>query len=372
MNRGHYEVNGRTNTGLFLRRGRIPPPHNLFANPHQGNVIGSYSTGSVTPTVLTSAYSFGVSGTLRALRFIMPSTKVLTEIWYATGANTGSPTGALTVELRTSNASNALLPGTLVTSESSTPVASSWNRVVLTTPQQLTINTMYFIVVGDPAGNATNYYRVFDNTGGLAATLGGLESRFWAPVNTTNGFATAGTLIAGGHIMLLKFSDGTWMGMQNSGGGTPSSNTLKRGIYIDNFETDMEIFGMSVGSAASWDGVEIFGGNQAPNSSPLYRQTVTADNRALLFCYFERPFRMRVGTSYRAVMTFSAASSAPGQIGTANFASSPDPTAGMPWGTKLQATIATSGNVWQTGNKTLGLSQYAILLMVRRVLDPRV
>lgn len=371
MNRGYYEVNGRTNTGLFLRRGRIPAPHDLLAMRHMGNAIGGYGLGGVTPSSLTTAYSFGVSGTVRALRFMVNRTRTITEIWYATGAKTGSPVGALTIELRGANASNALLPGTLLTSETNTPASDAWNRVVLTTPQQLSPNTLYYVIVGDPAGNATNYYRVYDNTGGLTATLGGAEARFWAPINTTNGFTTAGTLVNGGMCMLLKYADGGWDGMQGSGGGTPASNTLKRGMYLSDFETDMEIYGMSVGSAASWNGVEIFGGDQAPNSTPLYRQTVTTDARNLLVCYLERPFRMRVGNTYRVVMTFSANSSSPGQNGVANPSTSPNDT-GMPWGKRLQPTIATSGNAWQTGYKVLGISHYSIVLLVNRVLDPRV
>ena len=108
--------------------------------------------------------------------------------------------------------------------------------------------------------------------------------------------------------------------------------------------------------------------------------SVTAVAAQRMFADFSGKWNVAIdaqGQSMQSLMTVtqkgdSVSGTTESQIGTANFASSPDPTVGMPWGTRLQATIATSGNVWQTGNKTLGLSQYAMLLMVRRVLDPRV
>jgi hypothetical protein len=373
MNRGYFEVNGRTNTGLFLRRGRIPPPHILTSTPHIGNIIGNYSIGGVSPSTLTTAYVYGTSGTVRALRFMQDRDKqLLTEIWYATGANTGTPTGALTIELRAADATAPTLKaGTLITSQSHTPTQNSWNRVVLTTPQQLSINTIYYVVIGDAAGNATNYYRMYDNTGGVLNALGGVESRFWAPINTTNGFSTNGTLINGGMCMILGFADGSYRGMLHAGGGTPASNSLKRGYYLSNFETDIVLEGISVGTSTNWNGIEIFGGDQAPFQTPLYSEVMNADNRGLLLGYLNQPFRMRVGNAYRVVMTFSGNSTSPGQIGVANATTAFPANVGWAWGCRADPTIATTSNAWSTGAKTLGITNYGMLLMVRRVMDPR-
>lgn len=372
MNRGYFGQHGRTNTGIFLRRGRIPPPHIISATPHYGYAIGSFSTGGTTPLGLTTAYSFGVSGQVRALRFISQRDQILTRLWYATGSNTGTPTGALTVEVRGANAANpGLLPGTLLATESSTPTANSWNLVNLTTPLQLTANTIYFVIVGDAAGNATNYYRVWDNTGGNVGTLGQGEQRFWAPINTSNGFSTAGNILTGGMVSILGFADGTTYGMIQGGGGTPASNTFQRGYYLSNFETDIELYGMVVGSSTNWNAISIYGGDQGPNQSPLYTESMTADNRALVFGYLRRPFRLRVGNAYRVVMGFSGASSSPGQNVAVNSSTVPVDNVGLTWGCLAIPTLATA-NGWTTGYKDLGITNYGMVLLVRRVMDPRV
>lgn len=373
MNHGHFEGIGKVNSGLFLRRGRLPRRMNFHDMPHHGVVFGAYATGGASAATLTNAYSFGVSGSVHAVRFLARKNCILTEFWYCTAANNGSPTGALTIEIRNSTVTNNL-PGTLITSQSHTPTASSWNQVVLTSPVTMTANTVYYIIVGDPAGNATNYYRVWQTNGGYAATLGGAENRWFGQITTANGFATVGSLTVAGTVAVLGFSDGTYVGQLHGGGGTPGNNTLKRGIYINELEVDVEAIGVGVGSAASWSGVEIFDASQGPRSTPLYQVACTADNRNMVAVYFPTPFRLRAGKSYRVVLTYSANSSSPGQQ---NLPA----TTGLSQkiidvisnqGGRAIPTIETTAGGWATGVTQTTISHFSMIVIGNRIIDPRI
>jgi hypothetical protein len=342
--------------------------------PHNGVVFGGYSTGGASPATLTTAYSFGVSGSVAAIKFMPQKDCVLTDFWYCTGANTGSPTGALTIEVRNSTVTNNL-PGTLITSQSHTPTANSWNRVTFTSSVSMTANTVYYIVVGDAAGNATNYYRVFQTNGGYMGTLGGAENRWWGQVTTANGFATAGTLTVAGTVGVLGFSDGTFRGMVNCSGGTPGSTTQKRGMYITELETDVEVRGVGVGSTSAWSGVEIFDSSQGPRGTPLYQVSCSTDNRNQSAVWFPRPFVLKAGKSYRVVLTYSANSSSPGQQ---NLAATTIPNE---WGNlfegiqggRCQPTLEnTTTNGWSTGSRAVAISHYSMVLLGNRIIDPRV
>lgn len=373
MNRGYYGAGGKINSGLFLRRGRLPRKHNFTNYPHTGVALGAYSTGGASAATLTTAYSFGVSGSVHAVRFLARKNCTLTEFWYATGANTGTPTGALTIEVRNSTATNNL-PGTLITSESHTPTASSWNRVVFTTPVVMTANTVYYVIVGDAAGNATNYYRVWQTNGGYAANLGGVENRWWGQVTTANGFTTAGSLTSAGTVGVMRFSDGTYAGMIHASGGTPGSTTLKRGYYINELEADIEVTGVGVGSGTSWSGVEIFDASQGPRSTPLFRIECGADNRNQFVVYFPTPFRLRAGKSYRIVLTYSANSSSPGQQNlAATTGLSQDIANALSMnGGRAVPTIETAAGGWATGSIACQISHFSMIVLGNRIIDPRV
>jgi len=374
MNRGYYDgLQGKINSGLFLRRGKLPRSMNFNDMPHNGVMLGGFSSGGASPATLTTAYSFGVSGSVHAIRYLALNDCVLTDLYYATGANTGTPTGALTIEVRNSTATNNL-PGTLITSQSHTPTASSWNRATFATPVTMTANTLYYIIIGDAAGNATNYYRVWQNNGGYVGGLGGSENRWWGYITTTNGFSTAGTIIAAGTVGVLRFSDGTLRGMINGGGGTLASNTLKRGIYVNELECDFAVRGVTVGSAGNWSGVEIFDASQGPQSTPLIRVECTADSRNAPLVYFPKPFVLKSGKNYRIVCTFSANTTAPG---VQNLAVTTLP---AEWGNffeglqggRVQPTIETAGGGWSTGVRACGISHYSMIVIGNRIIDPRI
>lgn len=372
MNRGHFEGFQKINGGPYLRRGRMPKAHDISVHPHSAFVIGSFSTGGASASNLNNAYSFGVSGTVTALRYMPHFSAYLNEFWYYTGTRNGTPTGALTIEVREANASSITLPGTLMTSESHTPTAdNTWQRVVFTTPPYFSINKIYYIIIGDAAGNATNFYRVHTSNFGLPGNYGGSTERRYGTVTTSNGFATSGSGQFSGHVGLMRFSNGLVIGNVHTTGGTSGNNTNKRGYLIENLEADYEIFGVQISNSGNISGIEVFDKSQSPNQTPMMRQATNTDTANLGICYFEKPFRMRAGKSYRVVLTYSAASSNPGQIN-ATFAPGNPPTEGVGlWGDRMFPCLQ-NGNAWTDTHRNLGVLNYAFVIFVRRVIDPRI
>lgn len=380
MNRGTNPNFGKVNSGAYLRRGRLPRIHDQSQNPMNYLVVGTGSAGGSSASNLTDNYVFGTSGTVHALRYMPHFSAYLNEFYYYTGTTQGTPTGNLVVEVREANANSITLPGTLLTSENSTPTASNtWHQVVFTTPQFFRANQIYYIIVGNPTGNATNFWRLWQASYNPIENSNLQTSRRYGGVTTSNGFSTSGSGINSPIVGLMRFSNGLIIGSVHTSGGTSGTNTLKRGALITNLEADYEIVASAMASTTNISGVEIFGEHQKPDDTPLYRQELNDANRNLGIVYFERPFRMRAGNSYRFVFTYSANSNSPGQIN-ATFRPGTWPAspfnnhsilgAGL-WGDRMFPTLQ-SGNSWNTGHGNLGVLSYNFNLHIRRITDPRI
>lgn len=371
MNRSFNEgLQPKLNSGLFLRRSRKPKQVDFGNSPHTGFTIGSFSVGGRSATSLNNAYSFGVSGSVAAIRYMPHFTARLTEFWYCTGSKNGTPTGALTIEVReASGGTSALLPATLITSESHTPTAdNTFQQVKFTNPPLFEINKIYYIIIGDAAGNATNFYRIWSQTELVTFNNQSSLSKF-GTITTTNGFATNGTAGAS-HMGFLKFDNGVTIGSVITGGGTSGSNTNKRGYLIEPLGLDCEIYGVQVAAGANISGVEVFAKSQGPNDAPLYRQTMTDANRNLGQVYFDRPFRMLADRAYRVVLTYSANSSNPGQVN-AVFAPGSPPREGANMFDDRVFPCLQNANKWDDSHRLLGVNSYAMIIMMRRIYDPR-
>lgn len=369
MNRGYYGAQGKINSGLFLRRGRRPKERDFGNTPHTGITIGSFSVGGRSSSSLNNAYSFGVSGSVAAIRYMPHFTARLTEFWYATGAKNGSPTGALTIEVREASSNSQVLPGTLMTSESHTPSAdTTFQQVKFTSPPLFEINKIYYIIIGDPAGNATNFYRIWSQTELMTFNnVTGLNK--FGTITTTNGFSTNGTAGAS-HMGFLKFDNGVTIGSVITGGGTSGSNTNKRGYLIENLGLDYEIYGIQLAATTNISHIEVFAKSQSPNSQPLYRQALNDANRNLGQVYFEQPFRMYGDRQYRVVCAYSANSNSPGQINSL-FAPGNPPREGANMFDDRVFPCLQNGAAWNDTHRNLGVHSYAMIIMMRRVYDPR-
>ena len=372
MNKSFFEgLQGKLSSGLFLRRGRRPKQVDLVRDTQVGVLLGAPSAGGRSPVAITTAYSFGVSGIAAAVRFMPPFTASLNEYYYTIGSSTGTPTGALLIEVReASGGSSTLLPGTLLTSENHTPSgsANTFQKVVFTNPPLLEANKLYFIIIGDPAGNATNYYRVWTAASISIGIAGSIVNRLGI-VTTTNGYSTNGTLDGGGTLHgFMVFSNGMVIGSPHVGGGTPSSNTLKRGMLIEPLGLDYEIYGVQIGSSTNVSAIEIFAKSQSANNTPLARQTLNDANRNLNNVFFEKPFRMFGDRAYRIVCAYSANSSSPGQINCNTLGTFPTAANNL-YDDRVMSTIQ-NGSSWQDGSR-FGSLMYNMLVLIRRIYDPR-
>lgn len=331
--------------------------HDRF--PVRAPYINMQVGGGVGVLSLNTAFTFGSAGVCRGYRWCSPVTDYLTDFYLLVIGKTGSP-GALTLQVRDVSASSALLPGTLLTSDTFTPTTTAiWYRVSFTTPQLLTQGKHYFIVVGDAAGSAGNFWQI------LTSGVTNSESREsnWLHVASTGGFASAGTagnMAHGG----IRYASGLVIGNAVSGSGTPGGTT-PRGIKILGLETDVVIFGAIIATTTSVVKFQLFKGDAGPNSTPEFE--VTWDATAILVgSTMFPPYRLKAGQVYRAVVTVSGASSAPGQWNCNSMAiplQYPEMAAMLPEMGRIMGTIGTANNGWTDTYDTI----YRLSLLVREV-----
>lgn len=327
--------------------------------PMRAPYINMQTGGGVGTVSLNTAYTFGSAGVCRGYRWCSPVTDYLTDFYLYVNSKTGSP-GALTIEVRDVSASSALLPGTLLTSDTFTPTTTAlWYRTAFTTPQLLTQGKHYFIVVGDAAGSAGNFWVIL--TSGVTASE--TRDNNWLHVTSTGGFASAGTagnMAHGG----IRYRSGLTIGNVVSGSGSPFT-AQPRGIKVLGTEVDVIIFGAMIASTASVVKFQLFKGDAGPNSTPEFE--VTWDATAILVgSTMFPPYRLKAGQVYRAVITSSAASGAPGQWNCNGLAAPltyPELAAMTPEMGRIMGTVGTSNNGWTDGYDVI----YRVSLLVREV-----
>lgn len=100
-----------------------------------------------------------------AQSFQLTSSFELTAIKLNMAANTGSPTGDITLRIETNN--GGIPSGTLANAnltKTFTPVASNWNTVTFDVSAVLSANTLYWIVLSVGAQTPGNYYNILTTT----------------------------------------------------------------------------------------------------------------------------------------------------------------------------------------------------------------
>jgi hypothetical protein len=153
--------------------------------------IRTLPSGSLAPaipsTVTTTSTATGTSavGTVSSLDYWTAQSFTttggqVTQLVVGHGANTGSPTGTITWELR---ADNAAKPGTLLDSGTYTPTASSSNTITVTDGPSLTASTLYWLQLRSTSVQSNNVYWTWNNNNGNPYAGGNFA-------NTTNGGST--------------------------------------------------------------------------------------------------------------------------------------------------------------------------------------
>src|ERR1043166_3440452 len=183
---------------------------------------------------LNSAYTAGSAGGAIATHFAIPLTKTVTALYFYISAfhGTASLVDDINCEIRShtsykpNTGVSALTTG--VVNPSST---TGWIKCTLTSTA-LTANTLYWAIVADADGGATNYatvyWRSLDNAG-----LELVNYILWQSANTTNGWSSITALRQRTQVMTLLFNDGSAAGHPFTGNSTLTSDTNQKGLYID-------------------------------------------------------------------------------------------------------------------------------------------
>lgn len=361
-------------------RARDPYLSQLVANTFGGQAMNlAYNTafpwilgyvsnvGGSTGVNLSSAYTFGSAGACAGYRFVSPADDYLTDVYVLATGKTGSP-GNLTFEMRNQN--NATTPGsTLYVNGSVASVAAfNWIRWTLSTPQAVARNTMYWICVGDAAGSAGNFQAMALRAGPIGQAACAVQG-----FSTTNGW-TSGTISSAviSAQIVLKFASGRVLGNAIMGIGALGSATIQRGFKISGISVPIAVDGMvSYGGWGSNDTARIFAGNTPPTGTPLLDEPAgssigTASTPQTVF--FKRPFILRPGYTYRAVLNAVSSAKPGGSLGPFAASAYPDilrcaQIGFSPLGTPYLVGTSSSSNAWVDDSVTM----YNMGLLVREL-----
>ena len=266
--------------------------------------IGAYTTNSAGSQALSSAYTYGSAGAALGVRFLAVADTILSVVYVYIPVISGD---YVTLKLEIRNSSNTLKPGsTLLTSETFSPVIG-WNTITLLSPPSLIKGDLYFLVFGDSDGDASNNASVLFR-GGIKSTE--IYPAF-APVTSSDGFATNGTLQTNNWVGVLKFGNGDLLGDPFTGVSNYTSTTLERGLYITGLDTNIGVQGIVVDSAdaANIESVKIYSGSTAPGGTALLTQALTSEEQRVGVILFNYLFL--ANTSYRIVFSFTSATTDP-------------------------------------------------------------
>ena len=182
---------------------------------------------------LDSAYTYGTNGDAIHWSFILPETLTLESVYIVplSITGTGSDDSNINWELREGTTATANVPGTTVVASGTIAVsalsANTFYKFTLPSSQTITAYKIYYFILGDADGSATNYvtlYRDIRENGSLF---------FNSAYSTTNGFTTAPTSSGYQPCCVFKFTDGTVIGASFIRASTNNTNnTNLRGIKI--------------------------------------------------------------------------------------------------------------------------------------------
>lgn len=305
------------------------------------------AVGTKAGIALDSNYAFGVGGDAVAYLFYAPTTSDLVTAYFFVTATAGTP-GNLTVELR--NYNTATLPNSTVhATQAVSPgtTANKWIACTFATPFECVQGTPYYLVVGDAAGDGTNYATV------LSAGVVGVTDYSYSISDTTvttNGFG-AGTKQNKNAVCVLKFADGTIIGCPYTSGGASASNKLMRGLYVAGMTEQIKIGGITFNGSSTISGLNVFSGATAPAGVADLTVTFSAAESANGYAVFT-PFTMQKATIYRWVLTFGSNSTGPGYLSIEDGAGNADVLACGLFGGTMYWTISDGGGTPAWTNDT--------------------
>lgn len=283
---------------------------------YQGNpwMLGPVNPGSRTAYALDSAFTLGSAGKCMGVRFVAPAT---TTISYAMFFVTAAPASAHNLSVvacaygvNGTRAGSALTNGTVSVSGGTT--AGVWLKATFSTPPNITEGEVYWIVIGDPSGAASNY-SVVSRASGSAITK---QISF----TSSDGFATNGTSVSTPFSGVVAFGDGSFLGNSVSASAVNhTNNTLERGIKVL-FDVDTYVYGVTNSAVIlppATGSIKIYVDGEAPGGTIYsgFNAGVALpinDNASGISDILFSPCLLQGGVAYRVVYAYAANSTFPG------------------------------------------------------------
>lgn len=294
---------------------------NWERSPFVCPILGGYGlAGSNTGLALDSDFTLGTGGDCVGVRFLAPPGGVHVDKVYFFLHAADAEGQNLTCHVANYGASASRAGSSIssVTSAGGT-AASKWILFTFTDTTALTANELYWVVVGDAAGNGDGYQirtRNSSNQTNSSAANFGLGSHFGGYTNDS-GFTTNGTTISYPFAFIIVFSDGTVYGHPYTQSTTDTSNTYERGIKITPTE-DIKVSGLVVSAGANISTIQILEEATIPggsiwsgfNSGSAY--TLTTNQKANNCIWLPSVTTLYGGNTYRITFRYSSAATYPG------------------------------------------------------------
>jgi len=229
---------------------------------------------SFTTTTLNSNYVYVTTGNATGGRLQLPATKTLTDVYFfiVSYGGTAANVNDLLVEVRDdSSKPGATLHSSVVVDPAS---ATGWIKATGFT-QTITGGTLYWIVVGDPDGGASNAVIQgrcsvsSSNVVGEIRTMGA----WFANATTANGWSTA-SINTAIPVFVLVFNDGSVVGFPFTNDAAPSNDANQKGLrMVGGFTEDVKLWGAKIGSVAGFTALNVWSGTDGPGGSPTAQGT---------------------------------------------------------------------------------------------------
>lgn len=251
----------------------------LATNAHVARQLSSYSgISTLTKVDLTTAFVPNVSGIGFGITFIPPDAGNLTDLWISPDSFLGDwslTDGAINYSIHDgANASINYSASTTILNSGTIPLttgdAGAWVRKSGLSVA-LEADKMYFIMIGDADGNATNYVKMNRDIR-QGQTLTPVHAN---ALTTSTGFSTQGGLAGYPPVFAVRVGGVTYCGATWKGSVVPAGSTLKKGlrIKIPAGYPPVALTCVGIGSRLFYGGLHLYRGESAiPNDTPVWSQ----------------------------------------------------------------------------------------------------
>lgn len=287
-------------------------------------IIGGFGlAGSNTGFALNSDYTLGTGGACVGVRFHAPQGGVHLHYAYFFLHEADAEGQNLTCDLANYGASTTRAGTSIraVTSAGGT-AANKWIKFDFTAySDTLTANEIYWVVVGDAAGNGDGYQIRTRNSSHATTASSAIAGTgpMYAMYTSTAGFTGNGTAPSYPVSFMLVFSDGTTIGHPYTQSATDTSATTERGLKIYGLTNSISIAGfVTTQQNTNVNTIQMYSGTTAPGGTVWAgfnggsALTPTANQKANGVFLFPSVVTLEKDTVYRLTYTFSSAGNYPG------------------------------------------------------------